>query len=60
MLYRALKSFVGLESMRRGEVKDITDADIIKDLLKAGYIEAVEDKKPATSKPSKAKSRTEV
>lgn len=59
MLCKALKSFVGLESMRRGEVKDITDADIIKDLLKAGYIEAVEDKKPA-SKPSKAKSKTEV
>lgn len=59
MLYKALKSFVGLESMRRGEVKEINNADIVKDLLQAGYIEAVEDKKPA-SKPSKAKSKAEV
>lgn len=38
MLYKALKTFAGLEKMRRGEVKDLKDDYIIKDLLKAGYI----------------------
>lgn len=52
MLYKATVSFTGLEKMKRGEVKDLKDDYIIKDLLKAGYIvpaEATpdEDNKPA-------------
>jgi hypothetical protein len=45
MEYRALKSFSGLVSMRRGEVKKIKDKEIVKDLLRAGYIEPLERKK---------------
>lgn len=46
-MYRAKISFSGIFSMRKGEVKEIKDKYIVKDLLKAGYIEEV--------KPAKAK-----
>ena len=39
MSYRALTSFSGLISMATGEIRDIKDASLIKDLLKIGYIE---------------------
>lgn len=38
MQYKALKSFSGLISMAKGEVKEIKDSAIAKDLLQAGYI----------------------
>lgn len=38
-MYKALKSFSGVISMRKGEVKDIQDDFIVDDLKKAGYIE---------------------
>ena len=53
MAYKALKSFSGLVSMRGGEVRETLDADIAKDLLRAGYIEEV---KPA----EKAKPKDEI
>ncbi len=43
-MYKALKSFAGAVSMRKDEVKEINDKEIVKDLLNAGYIEEV---KPA-------------
>lgn len=60
MLYKATTSFTGLENMRRGEVKEIKNEAIVKDLLKAGYIEPVEEKSAKApekkdSKPKKAK-----
>lgn len=45
MKYKALVSFVGNFSMVQDEVKEITDEEIIKDLLNAGYIKPVEDTK---------------
>ena len=45
MEYRALVSFSGLVSMRKGEVREIKDKAIVKDLLHAGYIEPLEKKK---------------
>lgn len=39
MSYRALTSFSGLISMSTGEIRDIKDAALAKDLLKIGYIE---------------------
>ena len=48
-MYKALKSFCGKVSMRRGEIKAISDPIIVKDLLRAGYIEEI---KPAKGKPS--------
>lgn len=55
-MYKALKSFSGLISMAEGEVKDISDPIIVKDLVKAGYIEEV---KPAESKAKKKTAKEE-
>lgn len=44
-MYKALVSFSGLISMSKGQVKEIKDKEIIKDLLKAGYIEEVKTTK---------------
>lgn len=55
-MYKALKTFAGKVSMRRGEVKAISDPIIVKDLLKAGYIEEV---KPAKGKPVVEEEKTE-
>lgn len=52
MLYKALKTFTGLEKMRRGEVKELTDDFIVKDLLHAGYIEAVGSVEEPTVEPT--------
>lgn len=55
MMYKAKVSFSGVVSMHVGEVKDISDVNIAKDLLKAGYIEEV---KPAEkAKPREKKER---
>ena len=51
MKYKATVSFSGSVSMHAGEVKAIDNADIAKDLLKAGYIEEV---KPADKTTAKA------
>lgn len=64
MSYKALKSFSGLVSMKKGEVKEINNNDVIKDLLHAGYIEEVGakptkndtiEKPKTTAKKGKAK-----
>jgi hypothetical protein len=46
-MYRAIIGFSGLINMKKGEVKEIKDKALVKDLLKAGYIVEV--------KPEKAK-----
>lgn len=38
MQYKALKTFTGLISMVKGQVQEIKDSAIAKDLLNAGYI----------------------
>ena len=48
MKYKALVSFVGAVSMAKGEIREIADSSIAKDLLSAKYIEAVEEKKKRT------------
>lgn len=58
MLYRALVSFSGLVTMRKNEVREITDEEIIKDLLKAKYIELAQgsnEPKPTTKKKTTKK-----
>lgn len=53
-MYKALISFGGLVSMTVGEVRDIPDKSIVKDLLEAGYIEEVKPtEKTAKKKPAK-------
>lgn len=41
-MYRATISFSGVVSMAMGEVREIPDESIAKDLLNAGYIEEIE------------------
>lgn len=43
-MHKALKSFSGAISMREGETREIKDADLVADLLRAGYIEEVKPK----------------
>ena len=45
MKVRALVCFVGLVSMRKNEVKDIRNKKIVTDLIRAGYVEPIEDQK---------------
>lgn len=44
-MYKALVSFSGIISMGKGEVREITDKKIVKDLLQAKYIEEVKENK---------------
>ena len=55
MLAKALKSFAGTISMYAGEIREIADEEIAKDLLKAGHIEEVKAKAEKAEKPSKKK-----
>lgn len=50
MKVKALVGFCGLVSMRKDEIKDINDKNIVTDLIRAGYIEPIE--KPKTKKSS--------
>ncbi len=50
MKYKAKVSFSGSVSMYVDEVKEITDVNIAKDLLKAGYIEEVKPAEKASAK----------
>lgn len=53
-MYRAKIGFSGLHlSMRKGEVREIKDKDLIKDLLSANYIELVAEEKPKKETKSK-------
>lgn len=59
-MYRAKVSFSGIVSMAEGEVKNITDDAVAKDLLKAGYIEEVKPaEKVNTTKAKPNKTKTE-
>lgn len=53
MKLKALKSFGGKISMYAGEVKDIKDEYIIKDLLRAGYAEPYAQEAEIVEKPAK-------
>ena len=59
MAYKATISFSGRKiSMKKGDVRDITDEALAKDLLNAGYVIELEDKKPQASKPEASKPKT--
>lgn len=49
-MHKALKSFSGAISMCEGETREIKDADLVADLLRAGYIEEVKPTKGRTKK----------
>ena len=44
-MYKAKIGFSGIISMKKNEVKQIKDKAIVKDLLKAGYIEEIKPEK---------------
>lgn len=58
-MYKALVSFTGKVRMKKGEIKDIADEAIAKDLVRCGYVEALEKKeeKPVSTKKTSAKSK---
>lgn len=59
MAYKATISFSGRKiSMKKGDVRDITDEALAKDLLNAGYVIELEEKKPLESKPEASKPKT--
>lgn len=51
-MHKALKSFSGIISMHEGETREIEDADVVADLLKAGYIEEVKPNRGRSTKKS--------
>lgn len=51
-MHKALKSFSGVISMHEGETREIEDAELVADLLKAGYIEDVKPKRGRSVKKS--------
>lgn len=48
-MYKALVTFSGIVSMAKGQVGEIPDKAIVKDLLEAGYIEEVKKKQEKKS-----------
>ena len=53
-MFKALKSFSGVITMNKGQVKEIKDKNIIKNLLDAGYIEEIKPvKEVKTTKKKK-------
>lgn len=51
MVYRATRSFTGRITMIKGEVREISDPELEKDLLRCGYIVGAEIKKKAVKEP---------
>lgn len=59
-MYKAIVGFSGKISMSAGEVREITDTAVIKDLLKAKYIEPVEAPEEKTKQKAAAKTAKAV
>lgn len=58
MKVKALKSFCGVISMNEGEVREVSDLNLVSDLVNAGLVENAEKKteeKPKTRKRSAKK-----
>ena len=53
MVYKATTSFCGLVGMVKGEVREINNPEIERDLLNCGYIVAVEQPKKEMRKTKK-------
>ena len=56
-MYKALVSFAGKVSMRKGEEKEINDKVIAKDLLNARYIEEIKPAKKVELKVQTTKKK---
>ena len=51
-MHKALRSFSGAISMHEGETREIDNAELVADLLQAGYIEEVKPKRGRSVKKS--------
>lgn len=51
-MHKALRSFSGAISMHEGETREIDNAELVADLLQAGYIEEVKPKRGRSTKKS--------
>ena len=60
MAYKATKSFSGVISMKKGDVRDITNEEVAKDLLRAGYVIELEESKPKTSASKKSSKKADT
>lgn len=50
VMYKATKSFSGIISMKKNDVREIKDEEVAKDLIRAGYvIELADESKPKTA-----------
>lgn len=58
-MYKALKSFSGVISMVKGEVRDIDNAEVVSDLLRAKYIVDLGEKRKTTKKATKGGGKSE-
>ena len=58
-MYEAIKSFSGVISMSCGEVAEINDDYIAKDLLRAGYIREVKPATKGKAEPKAEKAKEE-
>lgn len=55
VMYKATKSFSGIISMKKGDEREIKDAEVAKDLIRAGYvIELADESKPKTTSSKKS------
>ena len=53
---KAITSFAGIVSMSAGEIREIDDNTVLSDLLSAGYVEELSEKKADAPKaPAKKK-----
>ena len=60
VMYKATKSFSGIISMKKGDVREIRDAEVAKDLVRAGYvIELADESKPKTATSKKASKKAD-
>ena len=61
MMYKALISFTGKISMAMGDIREISDVALAKDLLRAGYVMDVSKETPdkVTEKKPKSPRRKE-
>ena len=60
MKVKALRSFSGAVCMSRGQVMDIQDEYVLNDLLKAGYVEALEEADTQASAENDAEPEAEA
>ena len=55
MIVKALRSFSGALPMRKGDIRDIQNEDVLNDLLKVGYVEKMELEPDKPNKPRRKK-----